>query len=204
MISGPHKGHEVEELTKTHQNIIQKIEKDTGETKDKIIPKYQRKNAEIENSMSKTKTQFDEIKTESEKLRKLWHQEVDSIFDKIDSMSQSYRDENLNVLQAYYIKIKKLILEMNETVKQNENLLKSNQLSEVCEYKSKLMEWGYFPEKPITHMPTLGSEKDQGKELSIKIGDFRAILTQISSTKITGKLLDKVRFRAIIPADYKH
>nr|XP_022311295.1 uncharacterized protein LOC111116587 [Crassostrea virginica] len=29
---------------------------------------------------------YDDIKTESEKLRKLWHQEVDSIFDKLDSM----------------------------------------------------------------------------------------------------------------------
>ena len=125
-------------------------------------------------------------------------------------MNQSYRDENLNVLQAYRSKIKRLISEMNETVKHNENLLKSNQLSEVCEYKSKSMEWEDFPEKPNIYMPTLGSEKVQGKELSIKIGDFRAILTQLSqtdafsSTKKTGKFLDKVRFLAIIPADYKH
>ena len=36
--------------------------------------------------MSVTKTRFDDIRKESEKLRKIWHQEMDTIFDKIDSM----------------------------------------------------------------------------------------------------------------------
>ena len=45
VISGLHKGHEVEELTKTHEIIKQKVEKDTGEIKAKIFPKYHRKNA---------------------------------------------------------------------------------------------------------------------------------------------------------------
>nr|XP_022312161.1 tripartite motif-containing protein 3-like [Crassostrea virginica] len=195
VISGPHKGHEVEELTKTHEYIKQKIEKDTVEIKAKIIPEYQRKNAEIENSMSKTKSQFDQIKTESEKLRKLWHQEVDSIFDKIDSLSQSHREENLNVLQSYHTKIRKLISEMNETVKQNEKLLKSIKLSEVRNYQSKVKEYEDLPEYLDSHMPTLVSKVDQGKELSIEIGDFRAILKQLK---------DKARLIATIPTDYKN
>ena len=195
VISGPHKGHEVEELTKTHEYIKQKIEKDTVEIKAKIIPEYQRKNAEIENSMSKTKSQFDQIKTESEKLRKLWHQEVDSIFDKIDSLSQSHREENLNNLQSYHTKIRKLISEMNETVKQNEKLLKSIKLSEVRNYQSKVKEYEDLPEYLDSHMPTLVSKVDQGKELSIEIGDFRAILKQLK---------DKARLIATIPTDYKN
>ena len=52
----------VEKLTKTSENIKQKIEKDKEEMKAKLIPKYQRKYAEIENSMSKTRSKFDEIK----------------------------------------------------------------------------------------------------------------------------------------------
>nr|XP_022312160.1 uncharacterized protein LOC111117357 [Crassostrea virginica] len=213
IISGPHKGHEVEELTKTHENIKQKIEKDTVEIKDKIIPEYQRKNAEIEKSMSKTKSQFDEIKTESEKLRKLWHQEVDNIFNKIDSMSQSHREENLNVLQEYHIKLKKVISEMNETVKQNEKLLKTNKISAVNKYKSKLQVYRDCPENVDSQMPTLGSKIDNGKELSIEIGDFSAILKQFPQTsrradiscmtKTIGELKDKARVIATIPNDYE-
>ena len=62
IITGPHKGHETEELTKTQENLKQKIEKDKEEIKAKIIPKYQRKNNEIEGSISVTKTQFDDEK----------------------------------------------------------------------------------------------------------------------------------------------
>ena len=213
VISGPHKGHEVEELTKTHENIKQKIEKDTVEIKAKIIPEYQRKNAEIEKSMSKTKSQFDQIKTESEKLRKLWHQEVDNIFNKIDSMSQSHREENLNVLQEYHIKLKKVISEMNETVKQNEKLLKTNKISAVNKYKSKLQVYRDRPENVDSQMPTLGSKIDNGKELSIEIGDFSAILKQFPQTslradisrmtKTIGELKDQARLIATIPTDYE-
>nr|XP_022306312.1 tripartite motif-containing protein 2-like [Crassostrea virginica] len=211
VISGPHKGHEVEELTKIHENIKQKIEKDTVEIKAKIIPEYQRKNAEIEKSMSKTKSQFDEIKTESEKLRKLWHQEVDSIFNKIDSMSQSHREENLNVLQEYHIKLKKVISEINETVKQNEKLFKTNKISAVNKYKSKLQVYRDCPENVDSQMPTLGSKIDNGKELSIEIGDFSAILKQFPQTslrvdiscmtKTIGELKDQARLIATIPTD---
>ena len=72
-----------------------------------------------------------------------------------------------------------MIFEMNETVKQNEKLLKSNKLSEVVEYKSSLKEYGDIPENLYLQMPSLGSKLDQGKELSIKFGDFRAMLKQL-------------------------
>ena len=118
-ISDPHQEHKVEELSKTHENLKQKIKKHNEEIKAKIIPKYQRKNNEI-GSISLTKTQFDDIRTENEKLRKIWHQAVDTIFDQIDSMRQCKSEENLNALHAYLTKIRKMIPEMNETVKLNE------------------------------------------------------------------------------------
>ena len=71
--------------------------------------------------MSVTKTQFDDIRKESEKFRRNWHQEVYTIFDKIDSMRQCNSEEYINALQSYLTKIRKMISEMNETVKQNEN-----------------------------------------------------------------------------------
>ena len=128
--------------------------------------------------MSKTKSKFDDIKIGSKKLRKLWHQEVDNIFDKTDSMSQSHREENLTALQTYLTEIKKVINEMNVTVKQNDKILKSKKLSELRNYRSKVKEYQDLPEH-YSHMPTLGSKKDMEKELSIEIGNFRAILKQL-------------------------
>ena len=51
--SGPHKGHDVEELTETHENKIRKIKSDTEEIKAKIIPKYQNEDQNIGNTISK-------------------------------------------------------------------------------------------------------------------------------------------------------
>ena len=62
-------------------------------------------------------------------------------------------------------------------------------------------------------MPTIGSKLDQGKELSIKFGDFRAILKQLPQTnlpadisyltKTIGHLMDKVTVIATISSDDK-
>ncbi|XP_078330865.1 uncharacterized protein LOC144624772 [Crassostrea virginica] len=95
----PHKGHDVEELTEIHENKVRKIKSDTEEIKANIIPKYQNEDQNIVNTISKTKSKIDHIGRESKRLRKLWHQEVDNIFDKIDSLSQSLGEENLNALQ---------------------------------------------------------------------------------------------------------
>ncbi|XP_078330448.1 uncharacterized protein LOC111117361 [Crassostrea virginica] len=212
IVSGTHKGHDVEELTETHQNKIRKIKSDTEEMKAKLIPKYQKEDVEIGKDISKTISKIDDLGKESKKLRKLWHQEVDKIFDKIDSLSQSLTEKNLNTLQEYHNKITDLISEMNTIVKQNEKLFTSNKLTEVNKYQSKLNEYQDFPEHVDLELPSLKSNIDQGKELIIEIGGFRATLKQMSPpspsadvSRLTtgiGKLMGQVRVIATIPTNY--
>nr|XP_022303445.1 uncharacterized protein LOC111111012 [Crassostrea virginica] len=211
IVSGTHKGHDVEELTETHENKIRKIKSDTEEMKAKLIPKYQKEDVEIGKDISKTKSKIDDLGKESKKLRKLWHQEVDKIFDKIDSLSQSLTEKNLNTLQEFHNKITDLISEMNTIVKQNEKLFTSNKLTEVNKYQSKLNEYQEFPEHADMELPSLKSNIDQGKELIIEIGGFRATLKQMSPpspsadvSRLTtgiGKLMGQVI--ATIPTNYK-
>ena len=75
------------------------------EFKAKIIPKYQKEDDKIENTISENKSKIDDLGKESKKLRILWHKESDNIFDKIDWLSQFLGEENLNVLQGYQNKI---------------------------------------------------------------------------------------------------
>ena len=89
--------------------------------------------------------------------------EVDKIFDKIDSLSQSLTEKNLNALQEYHNKIRDLISEMNTIVKQNEKLFTSNKLSEVNKYQSKLNEYQDFSEHMDLELPSLSSNIDQGE-----------------------------------------
>nr|XP_022312070.1 B-box type zinc finger protein ncl-1-like [Crassostrea virginica] len=205
---GPHKGHDVEELTETHEKKIRKIKSDTEEIKAIIIPKYQKEDQNIGNTISKTKSKIDDIEKESKKLRKLWHQEVDNIFDIIDSLSQSLGEENLNALQGYQNKIRNLISEINKIVKQNEKLSTSNSLSEVNKYQAKLNEYQDFPRHMDLKYPLLASNIDKGKELSIEIGGFRAILKQMSQSSLSTDVsrlttgMDKIRVIATIPTTY--
>ncbi|XP_078330450.1 uncharacterized protein LOC144624494 [Crassostrea virginica] len=102
---------------------------------------------------------------------------------------------------------------MNTIVKQNEKLFNSNKLSEVNEYQSKLNEYQDFPEYVDLELPSLRSNVDQGKELIIEIGGYRATLKQMSLpspsavvsglTTGIGKLMDQVRVIATIPTNYK-
>ena len=213
IVSGTHKGHDVEELTETHKNKIRKIKSDTEDMRTKLIPKYQKEDVEIRNKISKTKSKVDDLGNESKKLRTLWHQEVDNIFDKIDSLSQSLTEKNLNALQEYHNKIKDLISEMKTIVKQNEKLFNSSTLSEVNKYQSKLNEYQDFPEHVDLELPSLRSNIDPGKELVIDIGGYGATLKQFSQLSLSvnvsclataiGKLMDQVRVIATIPTNHK-
>ena len=140
IVSGPHIGHDIEELIETHGNKIRKIKSDKEELQEKLIPKYQKEEVEIGNKISNAKSKLDDVGNESKKLRKLWHQEVDKIFDKIEFLSQYLTEKNINAVQDYHNKIRDLISEMNTIVKQIEKLFTSKKLSEVNIYKSKLNE----------------------------------------------------------------
>ncbi|XP_078328812.1 uncharacterized protein LOC144623842 [Crassostrea virginica] len=209
---GPHKGHDDEDLTETHANKIRNIKSDTEEMKEKLIPKYHKEDIEIRKKISKTKSKLDDLENESKKLRKLWHQEVDNIFDKIDSLSQSLTEKNLNALQEYHNKIRDLIFEMQTIVKKNEKLVTSNNISEVKKYQSKLNEYQGFTEHVDLELPSLRSNINQGKELIIEFGGYRATLKQMSPpsqsanvshlTTGIGKLMVQVSVIANIPTNY--
>ena len=121
-VIGPHKGHDAEELSKTHERKIQKIKYDTQKLQVKVIPQYQEEYTKTGNTMSQAKSRFDDLRNESRKLRQLWHKEVDKIFDKIDSLNQSLRDRNLNCLQTHQNKIRNQIFEMTNIIKQNNKI----------------------------------------------------------------------------------
>ncbi|XP_078330161.1 uncharacterized protein LOC111117609 [Crassostrea virginica] len=211
IVSGTHEGHDLEELTETHEKKIQKIKSDTEEIKSNIIPKCQNEDHKVENTISKNKSKINDLEKESKKLRKLWHQEVDNIFDKIDSLSQSLGEQKLNTLQGYHKKIRNLISEINKTVKLNEKLNNSNNLFEVDKYQSKLNEYQDFHEHMDLKFPFLSSNIEKGKELSIEIGGYRATLKQMSQPSLSTDVsrlttgirnMDKVRVIATIPITY--
>ncbi|XP_078317723.1 uncharacterized protein LOC144620543 [Crassostrea virginica] len=55
---GPHKGHDVEELTETYEKKLQEIKAETDRIKAKLIPECQEEDNEIGNEISQTKSKL--------------------------------------------------------------------------------------------------------------------------------------------------
>ena len=84
---------------------MQKIIKETQLITTKIIPNYQKKEVEIVTTMSEANLEYDHFGKENVRLKQLWHQEVDNIFDRVDTLSTSLLDKNLGPLRKYQEKI---------------------------------------------------------------------------------------------------
>jgi hypothetical protein len=187
----------------------QEIKRETQEIESVIIPRYKQKREDAKNKLSLINARFDELEKEREQQRKLWHQEVDTIFNKCGSIIKSIEEDQLAALKSHHTKFTNLIQEMIKTIQQNKKLLRSKTLSEITNYKSNLREYKMMPID--IDVPKLNTSTVHGTELRIEVGEYQATLTQTSLSTQTDKviyspvstLLDKAKVIASIPTRVK-
>ncbi|XP_062583855.1 uncharacterized protein LOC134245599 [Saccostrea cucullata] len=206
-ILSSHNGHKIKEMLTIFNEKSREIEKENIEIESAIIPKYNKKLKDTESEISKAKFKFEELEKIKEKHRKQWHQEVDSIFNKLGSLMMSMKEDFLTTLKSHQSKLENLISDMIQTLAQNKDILKTNKVSEVSDYKSKLKEYRDIPTDIDVKTPSMYTRTDQGKELGIELGEYQATLTQSEISSLTDEvsflsmreLLDKARVIATIP-----
>jgi hypothetical protein len=185
-----------------------KLEKETKEIESTIIPLYKKKNEETEAKISYVLAEFNEMGKEREEKRKFWHQEVDTIFDKFGSLMKSMKENLLAALKSHQSKLNSQIPGMTQTVQQNKEILKSNNVSAVTSYLSKLEEYRNMPADVDVKLPSLKSSTGEGKELSLEFSDYRAsLVTQTTLSSLTDEvshlssqgLLEQAKSIATIP-----
>ncbi|XP_062593638.1 uncharacterized protein LOC134255143 [Saccostrea cucullata] len=97
---------------------------------------------------------------------------------------------------------------MIKTVQENKKILKSNKVSGVNNYQSKLKEYRNIPQIPDLSLPSLQTNTVLGRELSIELGEYKATLTQTSLSSLTDlsvkELLEEARLIANIPTNVKN
>ncbi|XP_056001475.1 uncharacterized protein LOC125654776 [Ostrea edulis] len=204
---GPHNGHKVKDMPEIFNDKKKKLEKETKEIESTIIPQYQKKNEETESKLSILMAEFDELDKEKENHRKSWHQEVDTIFNHLGSLMKSIKENLLAALNSHQSKIKNQIPDMTHTVQQNKEILKSNNVSAVTNYKSKLEEYRNMPTDIDVKLPSLKTNTVQGRELSLELGGYKASLTQTTLSSLTEevsylslqKLLEQAKSISAIP-----
>lgn len=209
--SGAHQGHNVVELYKVVEAKKQEIEKQTAEIESEIITKYQATLTDIESKIFKVTNECDKRENERERLRNIWHQEVDIIFNKVGSFTQFIKDYNLAALTTQRTNIEQQLQEIILKVEQNKEILNSNLPYEVVNYQSTVKEPKEISNDFEIRLPCLKSNAVGDTELSIKMGEIQATMTQTSQTCLangltllsTKELLSKSKVVASISTKYK-
>ncbi|XP_056000109.1 tripartite motif-containing protein 3-like [Ostrea edulis] len=190
-VTGSHKGHDVVDMTDIIARKRENIKRETEEIESSIIPKNKSYDADVEKKIRKSKTHYSYLEKEAKDKRKKWHLEVDNIFDKLESLIQSLKDQEITILKSCQSQLRSQNSSMTQTVQENKEILKSNKMSDVNHYKSKLTEFRAIPQVPDVMSPTLKTNTVQGRELSLKLGEYRATLTQttLSLPSLTDEVL---------------
>lgn len=165
------------ELLELVQIKREEIQKETKEIEERIVPDYNKTDANLQVKLDEITTEFCKNEKKRERLRILWHKKVDKIFDALEYLNNSMKERNLETITSSQTKIKTFIQGMNQTVKKNKQILKSNKASDFADYSSKLNEYKDVLTDLDVQMPSLIGKEVKGKELTIEMKDFKAILT---------------------------
>lgn len=203
-----HNGHTIRLMNDVVSDLKSEIQHETRDIESNILPLYKEMKKNIEKDIGKSTQKFNSLESDAEKLRKSWQQEVDAIFNKFCSLIKSMRENNLTVLTSHQSLIENQIQEMTKTVQQNNKLHQSNKVSEVTKHQSKLNEYKEIPTIIQQPIPSMKSNTDPGKELTIELEEYKATLKQaelssqtdtVFSSMSTRDLLDKAKVVATFP-----
>lgn len=126
-----HQHHEFRELKEVADNIKQEIKHETNNIIE-IIHRNQFTFLELKNTIFKSSAKFEGIKKEGEEIRKLLHEEIEQIFEKLDIQ------ERLKcLLQELQSNFDEMILDLTNTVRENQVKIQSIRFSEIMDHMKK-------------------------------------------------------------------
>lgn len=207
---GYHKRHSAIELVEFFEMKKQEIQTETREIEDSLIPIYSKRDVYLHDQISKMTAEFTKVEKEKKTLEKLWHKEVDAIFNKFGSLIYSLKDSNLRTAITRQTKIKDLIKDMIQTVQQNKQIMKTKSALDVTNYISKLHEFRNALTDVDFKIPSLIKTTNKGRELCFEYGEIEALLTQTSSSFLSAddpyqsrKILCTSKTVDVFPTVYK-
>lgn len=165
---------------KTHIviNVVEKralIKKETEKIND-IINQNGAAKFEVNRRILQSNSHFSDLLKKAEYHRKQWYLEVNSIFDNLESLIKSQKDHHVKELVSCKLKLNNRVYFMIQTVKKNKEILRTNNLFYIKNYKFKVADFRksvQIPDPP--HM--LVNTKDK-RERCITFEKYRASLKQ--------------------------
>lgn len=174
---GPHKHHDNVDISDLVQRKKEKIQRETEEIKNDIIPYFEKTNAYLKKELRKITADINQVEEETETLRGIWHQEVDYLFDKLGSFFAETRKRNSETLRKHENKIKEQTKYMTKALQRNKHFLKTNNASDIAEYRSKIDNYRYIDNHLDFKKPTLRANTLRGEKLDLAVGKIQATFT---------------------------
>ncbi|XP_062607094.1 uncharacterized protein LOC134268863 [Saccostrea cucullata] len=178
-LTGPHRPHTIIDMSEVVQQMKEEIKKETEEI-ESFISRFALSGANIDLKISKMTEKFETMEREGENLRKSWHEEVDNIFDTLQSTIRKMKDGRLTALRSHHYKseltdFRDIPTDVDVKIPSlNSNTVQGRELSiELGEYKATLTQ------------TSISSLTDEVSILSVR------------------KLLDKAKVIATIPSRIK-
>ncbi|XP_062592609.1 uncharacterized protein LOC134254059 [Saccostrea cucullata] len=209
-LTGPHSGHTVIDMSEVVQQMKEEIKKETEEI-ESFISRFTISGANIDQKIYKMIEKFKTMEKEGENLRKIWHEEVDNIFDTLQSTIRTLMDRKLTPLKAQQSMLQDSGKKIKRITKENKRIIKSNKVSDVASYKSELKDFKHISTDVDVKIPSLKFNTVAGKELSIKLKEYKATLRQEAISSLVNevsvlsvrKLLDKAKVITTISTGMK-
>lgn len=175
-----HDRHELIEMVLFVSLKLKEIKAEMEELLKKVIPQCRQTEADTASKLSMTEVKYNKMIQESEIHRKIWHQEVDSIFNRVRMKIHSEKEKSLRELQNHQSDLAKMYKIMQQTVQEDRDLLMSKEAAIIAAYKSRLMDCSQLQIGLDIKIPILKTKINKGRELSLELDNIKASLSQNS------------------------
>lgn len=144
----------------------------------KMTTSYENETAEIEKRISNLEKGYRKINVAVDKQRKVWHEEVDCMVDKLKSDIKKMKNKQRTVLKTHLQSITKLIDDLNSAIEEIKEVLNSGDVSKSLDYEGKLAEFKKLP-------PTLKSTFPIFTPLKVQRRELRKLFCSLTPPSIT-------------------
>ena len=206
---GTHAGHDVMKFEKRVEDKKKKIEKEMDRIISLIL-EYQNIADNYDSRISNVISKFADLEQDMKMQRQLWHEEVDSMFDKLGFLMQYLKNKKFYALAKQQMDILTMISDMREKVEESKQILQSYNVSTVNAYQLKFKEYREPPEIDISCLNTL-TDLETESVMDLNLEGFKAMLEKVSKPVMMGninlfstrKLLDEAKEIISIPTEQK-
>ncbi|XP_062599511.1 uncharacterized protein LOC134261044 [Saccostrea cucullata] len=180
---GPHSGHTIKDM----RDIVQQIKEEINRETRLIVfltSRIESNGAKIDQKISDMTGEFEEMEKKGENLRRIWHEEVDTIFNVLQSTIRTTKEKGISALRSHQSRLQDKGTKLTLITQRNKEILESNKVSDVTGYKQKVKKI-VFPMDFDVKIPSLKTKACPGSELNIELGEYKATLTQTSISTLT-------------------